>query len=335
MSLLEVEDLDVVYDADPDVHAVRDVSFSIEEGENVGLVGESGCGKSTVAKAIMGALPDNGRITNGEIRFDGEDLVGLSPGAMRQKRWDDLAMISQSAMNSLDPVYTIGNQIREAIDAHRDVTKAEARERARELLEIVGIDADHVDSYPHQLSGGMRQRAIIAMALALNPRLIVADEPTTALDVIIQEQVLHRIRRLQREFGSSMLMITHDISVVAATCDKVVVMYGGEVMEAGTTEEIFNDAKHPYTLGLQNAFPSVAGEKKDLISIPGSPPDLSSPPRGCPFESRCPFSTAACGEPLPEIETEDGHRVRCHEPVPFDEMREESTRRELWQSQRA
>jgi oligopeptide/dipeptide ABC transporter ATP-binding protein len=333
MTVLEVNDLHVVYESDPDVHAVRGVSFTVEEGENVGLVGESGCGKTTIAKAIMGALPSNGRITQGEILFDGRDITDLSASELKELRWEEMSMVSQSAMNSLDPVYTVGAQIREAMQAHRDVSKDEAREKARDLLDLVGIERDRVDSYPHQLSGGMRQRAIIAMALALDPKLIIADEPTTALDVIIQEQVLYRIRELQQEFRSSMLMITHDISVVAETCDKVVVMYGGEMMEAGSTEQIFRDADHPYTLGLQNAFPSVAGEKKDLISIPGSPPDLANPPSGCPFQSRCPFATGKCDQPLPVVEPEEGHRVRCHEPVPFGQMKSESDKRELWQKQ--
>lgn len=333
MTVLEVNDLHVVYEANPDVHAVRGVSFTVEEGENVGLVGESGCGKTTIAKAIMGALPSNGQVTQGEILFDGRDITDLSPAELKELRWEEMSMVSQSAMNSLDPVYTVGTQIREAMQAHRDVSKNEAREKARDLLDLVGIEPNRVDSYPHQLSGGMRQRAIIAMALALEPKLIIADEPTTALDVIIQEQVLYRIRELQQQFRSSMLMITHDISVVAETCDKVIVMYGGEMMEAGSTKQIFQDAHHPYTLGLQNAFPSVDGEKKDLISIPGSPPDLANPPSGCPFQSRCPFATEECAQPLPEVEPESGHRIRCHEPVPFDQMKSDSDKRELWQKQ--
>lgn len=331
MTLLEVENLHVVYDSDPDVHAVRGVSFTLEEGQNLGLVGESGCGKTTVANAIMGTLPDNGRIVEGEIRFNGENLTELSKVEMKQRRWEELAMITQSAMNSLNPVYTIGDQIREAIQIHRDdVPDDQARERGRELLELVGIDADRIDDYPHQLSGGMRQRAIIAMSLALEPKLIVADEPTTALDVIIQEQILYRIGELQQEIGSSMLTITHDMSVVAETCEKVVVMYGGEVMEAGTAHDIFDDAHHPYTLGLRNAFPSLEGERADLVSIPGVPPDLSNPPGGCPFRARCPFATADCEQPLPERYPAEDHLVQCHEPVPFSTMQEETPKEQTW-----
>ncbi len=333
MTLLEVNDLHVVYErsAEPDVHAVRGVSFSIDENENFGLVGESGCGKTTVVKAVLQALPDNARITGGEILFDGEDLTQLSEAEMNDVQWDDISMIPQTAMAGLNPVYTIGTQIREAIQAHRsDVSNDAAVERARELLELVGIDPDRVDSYPHELSGGMRQRAVIAMSLALDPRLIIADEPTTALDVIVQEQILYRIGQLQEEVGNSMFLITHDISVVAETCDRIGVMYGGKLMETGSVEQIFENSHHPYTLGLQNAFPSI-DERRDLVSIPGAPPDLSNPPSGCPFVPRCPFSAEECGDPLPAVDIEDGHTSWCHEPTPFEEMREVSGDRETWQ----
>jgi oligopeptide/dipeptide ABC transporter ATP-binding protein len=335
--LLEVNDLSVVYESadEPDVQAVRDVSFSLERGENLGLVGESGCGKTTTAKAILRSLPSNGRITQGEIIFDGRDITRLSRKELRKLRWKEISMITQSAMASLTPVYTINEQIREAIQAHESgVSNREARERAEELFELVGIDPGRVTDYPHQLSGGMRQRAIIAMALALDPKLIIADEPTTALDVIVQEQILYRINQLQTEIDSSMLMITHDISVVAETCDRIVVMYGGEVMEAGTTHEIFREAAHPYTLGLQNAFPSIEGERKDLVSIPGFPPDLSNPPPGCPFAPRCPWAADECEQPLPEREVSPGHRVRCHEPTPFERVRASADDEALWEAQR-
>lgn len=334
MTLLEVNDLHVTYSGDPDVEAVRGVSFTLEKGETLGIVGESGCGKTTLAQAIMGALPDNGEITSGEIIFDGQDITHLSNRERRKIRWEKMSMISQSAMNSLDPVYRVKDQIREAIQEHRDMSDQESYERARELMGLVGLDPERVEDYPHQLSGGMRQRVIIAMSLALDPDFIIADEPTTALDVIIQEQILYRIKELQQELGNSMMMVTHDISVVAETCDSMVVMYGGELMEAGNVDEIFNSAYHPYTLGLQNAFPSVEGEKRDLTSIPGSPPDLSEPIEGCPFASRCPFAAPVCGEELPTKEPVEGHRVRCHEPIPFEQIREETGKDETWQRQK-
>ncbi|MFB6206359.1 MAG: ABC transporter ATP-binding protein [Haloglomus sp.] len=335
MSLLDVQNLHVNYRL-PDggeVQAVRDVSFTIEQGETVGIVGESGCGKSTLAQALLRGLPQNGYIPEGKVLFDGIDLTELSNEEIKEHRWKDISMISQGAMASLDPVYKVGRQIREAIQTHEpDTTNKEALQRARELFELVGIAPDRVNDYPHQLSGGMRQRAIIAMSLALDPQLIIADEPTTALDVIVQKQILNQVKQIQRDINSSMMMITHDISVVAETCDKVLVMYGGELMEGGTTEEIFNDGHHPYTLGLQNAFPSIEGEIADLVSIPGSPPDLQNPPEGCPFQDRCPYSDDVCREPLPARQVSDSHTVWCHEPTPFEEIRRTSDDRELWQS---
>jgi len=335
--LLEVNNLSVVYEQPnaPDVEAVRDVSFTIDRGDNMGLVGESGCGKTTTATAIIRNLPPAGKITQGEIIFDGRDITNLDGEELRKLRWKEISMISQSAMASLNPVYTVNQQIREAIQTHEDgVSDAEARERGEELFELVGMDPDRITDYPNQLSGGMRQRAIIAMALALEPKLIIADEPTTALDVIVQEQILHRINELQDDINSSMLMITHDISVVAETCDQVAVMYGGKLMEAGTTDQIYNNAHHPYTLGLQNAFPSIEGEKQDLVSIPGFPPDLENPPDGCRFAPRCPWAEVECEHPLPEVEAGDGHRVMCHEPVPFERIREESGEKDRWQAMR-
>lgn len=334
--LLEVNNLSIKYESkdEPDVEAVRDVSFTIEHGENLGLVGESGCGKTTTAASVIRDLPSNGKITSGEIIFDGQDITHLPKKELQKLRWKEISMITQSAMASLNPVYTINEQIREAIQVHeKGVSNKEARERGEKLFELVGIDPDRITDYPHQLSGGMRQRAIIAMALVHNPKLIIADEPTTALDVIVQEQILHRMNELQKEINSSMLMITHDISVVAQTCDKVAVMYGGELMEVGTTDQVYNDAHHPYTLGLQNAFPSIEGEKQDLVSIPGFPPDLSNPPTGCPFAARCPWSAPVCEQPLPEVEIDDGHRVMCHEPTPFEQVRETADEKERWQAQ--
>jgi len=318
MSLLNVENLSVEYTAEEGaVHAVNDVSFEIERGERFGLVGESGSGKTTIAKAIMGLLPKNGYVTEGSIELTPEgvstDLVTASERELRDIRWEDLAIISQSAMNALDPVYTIGSQIVEAIQLHEDVSKADARERARELLGSVGIDEERVDSYSHQLSGGMRQRAMIAMSMALDPALIIADEPTTALDVITQDHILDQIDQLSEVVGNSLLMITHDISVVAETCDKVGVMYAGELVEVGPTEEVFTNPEHPYTLGLLNAFPTLEGESNsDLITITGEPPDLVNLPAGCKFMDRCPYAEDRCGLSEPELTPrEDGLEAAC------------------------
>lgn len=335
--LLKVEDLHVKYRRrdQPDVHAVRGVSFEIEQGETIGIVGESGCGKSTLAKALLRGLPSNGEITDGKIIFDGKDLTTIPMKEMKKHRWKDISMIAQGAMASLNPVYSIGNQINEAIQAHeKGVSKTEGYERAREMLELVGIDPNRVHDYPHQLSGGMRQRVVIAMSLILEPRLVIADEPTTALDVIVQKQILSKVRTVQERLQSSMLIITHDISVVAETCDKMIVMYGGEIMESGSITDVFNRAHHPYTLGLQNAFPSIEGEPRELVSIPGTPPDLAESRNGCPFIQRCPYSEDICDTPLPIKEISTEHQVRCHEPTPFDEIRRTGNEKETWRSQK-
>jgi oligopeptide/dipeptide ABC transporter ATP-binding protein len=308
MALLEVRNLSVEYETQDDpVRAVNDVSITIERGERMGLVGESGCGKTTIAKSLIGLLPKNGRVTGGSIELtrpgDGSvvDLTDVRPKTMQDIRWAEIAMISQSAMNALDPVYSVGQQIVEAIRFHEDVPKKEARRRAGELIDRVGIDKEHLNSYPHQLSGGMRQRVMIAMALALDPPLILADEPTTALDVVTQDHILSQIDDLCESENISMLMITHDISVVSETCDRIGIMYGGELVEAGPIREVFNDPQHPYTQGLLNAFPSLDGMGRDLITIKGQPPDLTAPPTGCSFYERCPYSEERCLEYKPEL----------------------------------
>ncbi len=311
--------------------AVDDVSFTVNPGENFGLVGESGCGKTTAAKSIIKLLPPNGEIRGGQILYDGRDLAKLSEEEMRKVRWAEVSMISQSAMNSLDPVYKVGDQIVEAIQAHEAVSKAEALERTKELFKLVGIDPNRMKDYPHQFSGGMKQRSIIAMSLALNPGLIIADEPTTALDVIVQDQILRRIKSLLLSHGASMILITHDISVVAEMCDRVAVMYAGKVMEIGNVREIFKLPFHPYTLGLQNAFPNVHGPRQDLISIPGSPPKLVNPPKGCRFAARCPFAVEVCSQEEPAMEdVEPGHQACCHRLGIIEQMRSEATRKETW-----
>jgi oligopeptide/dipeptide ABC transporter ATP-binding protein len=306
VTLLDINDLSIQYRTqEGPINAVRDVSFSIDENETFGLVGESGCGKSTIAKSILRILPSNGEITNGAIELNlpsrSVDLATVDTKTLREIRWAEVSMIAQSAMNALDPVYTIGDQIVEAVQLHEDTPTREARELAADLFETVGLDRERIDSYPHQLSGGMRQRAMIAMALALEPSLILADEPTTALDVITQDHILEEINDLKQDLGSSMLIITHDISVVAETCDRVGVMYGGELVEVGPIEEVFVNPEHPYTLGLLNAFPTIEGEERDLITMTGSPPDLADPPTGCSFYDRCPYREPRCAEHPPRL----------------------------------
>lgn len=311
--------------------AVDDVTFTINSGENFGLVGESGCGKTTAAKSIIKLLPPNGEIKGGQIIYNGKDLTKLSDSEMRKVRWAEISMISQSAMNSLDPVYKVGDQIVEAIQTHEPVSRAEAMDRARELFKLVGIDPNRLSEYPHKFSGGMKQRSIIAMALALNPGLIIADEPTTALDVIVQDQILRRIKSLLLSNGASMILITHDISVVAEMCDRVAVMYAGKIMEIGKVDQVFKLPFHPYTLGLQNAFPNVHGPRQDLISIPGSPPKLVNPPKGCRFAARCPFAVEVCSQQEPAtVEIEAGHQASCHRLAIIEQMRAEATHKETW-----
>ena len=313
MALLEIDDLRVHYrSGGAEARAVDGISLAIEPGMCLGLVGESGCGKSTVAKAILGILPDFARIAGGAIRYDGRDLVGLPPAALRRIRWRDIALVPQSAMNGFDPVYTVENQLMEAISAHRRMPVAERRERVAKLFAMVGLEPGRAKSYPHQFSGGMRQRAMIAMAMVLDPPLIVADEPTTGLDVLVQDQILQQIRVLHEQFGKAMLLITHDMAVVSENCDRIAVMYAGRIMEYGG-EAVFRTPFHPYTLGLCNAFPGVADRGRTLISIPGTPPSLTAPPDGCRFHARCPFATELCATAAPPlVEVGPGHSVACH-----------------------
>lgn len=295
MALLELKNLVVEYALSKGVlRAVDDVSFTVDGGDILGLVGESGCGKSTLMKGIINLLPSNGKISAGETLFEGVDLNRLPKEEMRKRRWKEISLITQSAMNSLNPVYRVGRQIAEAMIEHEGGTRKEAREKAAKLFELVGLDRARLDDYPHQYSGGMKQRAIIAMALALDPKLIIADEPTTALDVIVQSQILERINDLLSLYRGSMILVTHDISVVAQTCTKVAVMYAGRIVEYGDVGQVLKKPNHPYTMGLKNAFPSLTGEKKALISIQGTPPDLARSHSGCRFAPRCPFAEDDC-----------------------------------------
>ncbi len=335
MSLLDIEDLSVRYSLDAgEVHAVDGVSFTIEAGETFGLVGESGCGKTTLGKSIIRLLDRNGYVADGNIRFKDRDLSELSDAEIRDVRWAEISTISQSAMNGLNPVYKVGDQITEAIHRHEPETTAEeANARARELLERVGIDAERANDYAHEFSGGMKQRAVIAMAIACDPDLIIADEPTTALDVIVQDEVLSELEDLQEELGLSLLIISHDISVIAETCDRVGVMYGGKLMELGPTEEVFENPANPYTLGLQNSFPDIEAVEKQLVSIPGTPPTLRDPESGCRFRSRCPFVIEECETehpPMFTVEGNPGHTSACYRLDSLSEMQAQAGKEETW-----
>ncbi|MFQ5907307.1 MAG: ABC transporter ATP-binding protein [Thermoplasmata archaeon] len=412
MSLLQLRDLRVYYEIkDGEVQAVDGIDLTLDRGETLGLVGESGCGKTTAAFAIMKLLPRNGRIVTGEVRFDGESLIqapliselryrlqsenveaavrrivkerrralsganllyggngdtprvqedigllerveealevedGTDPEALRESlqgilerreaglgyarrkraadraeeeslrdmRWSNISMIFQGAMNAFNPVYKVGDQIEEALLAHLDLTKEEAKDRVGELFDLVGLDRGMINSYPHEFSGGMKQRAMIAMAVSCSPDLIIADEPTTALDVVIQDRILAEIRDLQDRLNLAMIIITHDISVVAEVSDKIAIMYAGEITETGPVVEVFERPAHPYTIGLMEAFPSIHGKKERLRAIPGSPPDLVSPPSGCRFHPRCRFAKDICKkEPPSLVEVEPDHLAACH-----------------------
>lgn len=283
-----------------EVQAVRGVSFSLKKGEALGIVGESGSGKSVTSMSVMQLLQYPGRVKEGEIMFKGDDILKKDKKEMMNIRGDEIAMIFQDPMTSLNPVYKIGDQIMEAIIRHQGLSKAEAREKAIDMLRLVGIPSpeERVDNYPHEFSGGMRQRAMIAIALSCEPDLLIADEPTTALDVTIQAQILELLKELSVKIDTSIILITHDLGVVADVCDRICVMYGGLIMEEGTAEEIFYEPMHPYTMGLLKSIPRMDEESEDqrLIPIPGSPPDMIKPPVGCPFAARCPYTMKVCME---------------------------------------
>jgi len=297
------------------VKAVENVSFHVNEGEAFGLAGESGCGKTTLGLSILRILPPGGFIKEGKILFEGKDLVRLDDETLRTEiRWKKISMIFQGAMNALNPVLKIGDQISEAIMIHEpEVSKRQARERTAKLLELVGIDPSRMDNYPHEFSGGMKQRAMIAMALACNPKLVIADEPITALDVVVQAQVMRLLKELSEKLNLSLILITHDLSAMAETCDRVAIMYAGKIVELGDVLQVFKEPLHPYTQGLIAAFPDLYAKKTKLVSIPGQPPDLLNPPPGCRFHVRCKYAMEICKKEEPKLlEVGKDHYVACH-----------------------
>jgi peptide/nickel transport system ATP-binding protein len=332
MALLEIKDLKTVYRTDRgEIKAVDGVSFRIEKGTNFGLVGESGCGKSTVLKTIVHGLPPNAYVSGGKILFNGEDLLRLGAEAVRKILWKDISMITQSAMNALDPVHPVGEQILEAIQAHENTGSSEARERVEAMLSLVGIDRERFSEYPHQFSGGMRQRAIIAMSLILKPSLVIADEPTTSLDVIVQDQIFKKIRTMQELLQFSMFLVTHDIAVVIENCREMGVMYGGRIVELGDVKGVIDSPFHPYTMGLKNSFPNIRNRHSEMISIPGVPPTLIGDLKGCRFHLRCPFSAEACSFDEPRmVEVGENHFVACHEIGNVDEIRQRAKQADTW-----
>lgn len=335
--MLDIKDLSVIYKTDLEtVYAVNDVTLSLEKGATLGLVGETGAGKTTLALTLMRLLPERtGKITSGSITFEGESIVDLPEAHMRKIRGDKIAMIFQDPMTSLNPVLTVGEQIAEALQVHNEAgrSKEEIEARVDETLTLVGIPPARKSEYPHQFSGGMRQRVVIAIALSCEPDLLIADEPTTALDVTIQDQILKQLRALQREWNTAIIFITHDLGVVAELCQRVLVMYGGLIMEESPIDDLFERPRHPYTLGLLRSIPALNQDKgARLDSIPGSPPDMTNPPAGCPFAPRCPYARQICARELPPYAAVgEGHRSMCwllqpDAPAEGNPFREEEAR---------
>ena len=319
--LLELRGLAVEYGFGPrPARAVDGVDLALQEGEVLGLAGESGCGKTTIANAVLQILRPPARIAAGSILFEGEDILGKSTDDLRRYRWRNVSMVLQSAMNALNPVMRVGDQFVDAMRAHEKINRKRALARAGELLELVGIDHRRVSSYPHQLSGGMRQRVVIAMALSLEPELIILDEPTTALDVVVQREILQQVEALKRDFGFAVLFITHDLSLLLEFADRIAIMYAGEIVETAPAARLAENPQHPYTQGLLRSFPPLSGPLTQLTGIPGSPPDLRDPPTGCRFHPRCPhclpeqadlYRRQTTERPTLRV-IEQGHEVACH-----------------------
>ncbi|HET9903110.1 MAG TPA: ABC transporter ATP-binding protein [Xanthobacteraceae bacterium] len=332
MPVLAVENLSVTYrTARGPVHAVDRVSFSLEGGDSLGLVGESGCGKTTIGKALLRILPEGAIGPKSRIVFEGQDLLSLGANEMRAIRGRRIGLIPQSAMNALDPVVRVSALIREAMAVHGLAGGRAAEERIKSLFAAVGLDPDRRAHYPHMFSGGMRQRATIALAFALEPTFLIADEPTTGLDVIVQDQVLKELAKLVRQRGTTFIIITHDIGVVAEHCRRVAVMYAGRVMEIGPTADVLVEPTHPYTMGLQNGFLGLRGAYREIVSIPGAPPSLSEIHPGCPFCDRCPFAEAVCRSEVPPLaEVAPGHFSACHFRDRAAALRAQSAEPETW-----
>ncbi len=310
-NLLEIKDLNVHYETkEGNVRAVQELSLSVDCGEFVGISGESGCGKTTTAMTIMQLLPREGIVDSGSIRFNGRETLEFTEEEILDFRWKRISMIFQGSMNALNPVHKVIDQMKNVILLHEDTTEPEAIERSLDLLEEMGIERSRGDAYPHELSGGMKQRVMIALALTCHPSLVIADEPTTALDVMIQAQILELLKQLRVQTSLSLILITHDLSVIAETCDKAIIMYAGRIMEEAPVDSLFASPAHPYTRKLISSFPSVL-EDKEIDFIPGNPPDLINPPSGCPYHPRCDFAIDICKAKIPTLESKNGIRVAC------------------------
>jgi peptide/nickel transport system ATP-binding protein len=333
-ALLSVEGLSVSYRrGGTAIRAVDAVDLAVPAGAMLGLVGESGCGKSTLARAVMGVLPGNAWISGGSVRLSGEDLISMTPERRRERRWSELSFVPQTAMNALDPVYRLRDQMREILCERGGLSTRSADQRAAALFRSVGLDPVRLIDFPHQFSGGMRQRAAIAMALALNPKLVIADEPVTALDVIVQRQVLDTIRGLGRDLGLSAIIVTHDISVITYLCSLTAVMYAGRIVEQGATEALTRRPAHPYTMGLMNASPDLYEPVESLAPIEGAPPNLADPPKGCRFAPRCPFALPACRETdPPSVVVAPGHSAACLRATEAGALRVAARKASTWTS---
>ncbi|HEY8486120.1 MAG TPA: ABC transporter ATP-binding protein [Limnochordales bacterium] len=331
MALLEVQELHVDYRTrHGPVRAVQGVSFTLQRGEALGIVGESGCGKTTLLMAIARLLPDNAHVRAGRVVLEGTDLLSLAPQAMRRLLFRRIGIIFQAAMNSWNPVYTVGEQIVEALRTHEPrMSRQQARQEVAELFALVGLPPERMDQYPHQFSGGMRQRAAIAMALAGRPPLLLADEPTTALDVVVQDRIWRELDRIRTRLGMAMVYISHDVAVVAQVSDRMGVMYAGRLVELGRTADVIRTPRHPYTAGLLASLPALTGPRRPLVTIPGEPPDLLAPPPGCPFHPRCPYADQRCRAEMPPLVAHGPgqHQVACWYPLAGQDVREDFARR--------